>query len=175
MTLHFENHANIEFPFQAAALAGEVAGEVLRSEDWPAEAVISVLITDDEEIAEINRAHRNIDAPTDVLSFPMLSVEPGADISDLLKDPANLDPETGEPVLGDIVISGERAIRQAKEYGHTSRREFAFLIAHSVLHLLGYDHETERDAARMEKKQEAVLLKLGIPRVQETGKKGKKT
>ena len=101
---------------------------------------INVLITDDSGIHAINKASRNIDRPTDVLSFPMFQLEAGNPPSDLTEF---LDPETGMCPLGDMAISLERAIAQAKEYGHSVRREVGYLTIHSVLHLLGYDHLDE--------------------------------
>ena len=106
-------------------------------------------LTDNEGIHEINRMYRQIDAPTDVLSFPMLSYEQAGDFSALEEDyEDNFNPDTGEIMLGDIVISVDRVREQAAAYGHSERREFAFLIVHSMLHLFGYDHMTPEDAEK---------------------------
>ena len=127
--------------------------------DFPCE--IDVRITGDGGIRELNRELRQVDKPTDVLSFPALELRPGE-----LPDPAeDADPGTGLVPLGDMVISLERAAAQAKEYGHSNRRELAYLAVHSVLHLLGYDHLDEGPMKRqMREREEAVLAELGITR-----------
>lgn len=109
---------------------------------------INVTICDDEEIREINKEHRGIDRPTDVLSFPFF----------------DFDTPNQTVLLGDIIISRDTAYRQAKEYGHSPKREFCFLAAHSALHLLGYDHETDEERVVMEAKQRDILDNLGIKR-----------
>ena len=115
---------------------------------------VSVLITNDAEIRKINREYRNIDAPTDVLSFPMYELVPGK-----FKAPEAADSlESGVLLLGDIVISADRIREQARSYGHPIERETAYLTVHSVLHLLGYDHVDEAsDKRKMRAREEAVL------------------
>ena len=109
--------------------------------------------------------YRQIDAPTDVLSFPMLSYEQAGNFSALEEDyEDNFNPDTGEIMLGDIVISVDRVREQAAAYGHSERRECAFLIVHSMLHLFGYDHMTPEDAAVMEPKQRQILEEMNISR-----------
>ncbi len=126
----------------------------LEEEGIEEDAQVSVTLVDNEAIREINNEHRGIDKATDVLSFPL-----GDD------DSFDTDPETGAILLGDIVISLERAEEQAREYGHSYRREVAFLITHSLFHLLGYDHvDSEEDEKLMFGKQDKVLEKLGITR-----------
>jgi probable rRNA maturation factor len=126
---------------------------------------VNLTLTDNEGIHEINRMYRQIDAPTDVLSFPMLSYEQAGDFSALEEDyEDNFNPDTGEIMLGDIVISVDRVREQAAAYGHSERREFAFLIVHSMLHLFGYDHMTPEDAAVMEPKQRQILEEMNISR-----------
>ncbi|MBQ8171567.1 MAG: rRNA maturation RNase YbeY [Oscillospiraceae bacterium] len=126
----------------------------LEEEGIDDDAQVSVTLVDNESIREINREHRDIDKATDVLSFPL-----GDD------DSFDTDPETGAILLGDIVISLERADEQAKEFGHSFRREVAFLITHSLFHLLGYDHvDSDEDEKLMFGKQDKVLQKLGITR-----------
>ncbi len=123
------------------------------------ECDIAVTFTDNEGIREINKNYRGIDSETDVLSFPMLEYEkPGAIFA------SADDFEDGKLVLGDIVISVPKALSQAQEYGHSTEREFAFLAAHSALHLLGYDHMTEEDEKVMFDKQEKALSAIGIVR-----------
>ncbi len=119
---------------------------------------ISVLITDDATIHEINLEQRNIDRPTDVLSFPMFELQPG-------ELPDQADPGSGLIPLGDMVISLERATEQAEAFGHSVERELSYLTVHSILHLLGYDHLDEGEQkAQMRQREEAVLSTLGITR-----------
>ena len=126
--------------------------------DFPCE--VDVLLTNDSGIHAINREMRQVDRPTDVLSFPEFDLTPGE-----LPGPEDADPGIGLVPLGDMVISMERAAAQAKEYGHSNRRELAYLVVHSVLHLLGYDHLDEGpQKARMRAREEAILGELGIGR-----------
>jgi probable rRNA maturation factor len=111
---------------------------------------ISLLFVDNEEIREINNDTRKIDRETDVLSFPMLDYEEGKDGDEL--------------VLGDMVLSLERALEQSEEYGHSYEREVSYLVVHSILHLLGYDHMIEEDKKRMRQREEEILNKLEIRR-----------
>ena len=149
MSLNLEVEVDVPFTFDYEALAGEVVAFTI----------------DNEGIHEINRMYRQIDAPTDVLSFPMLSYEQAGDFSALEEDyEDNFNPDTGEIMLGDIVISVDRVREQAAAYGHSERREFAFLIVHSMLHLFGYDHMTPEDAAVMEPKQRQILEEMNISR-----------
>lgn len=112
----------------------------------------------------MNREHRGIDRPTDVLSFPMLDVRTPGDLSGVEEMPDAFDPESGELMLGDIVISKDKVIAQAEEYGHSLKREYAFLIAHSMLHLLGYDHMEDDERLLMEQRQREIMEKAKIPR-----------
>ncbi len=123
---------------------------------------VCVVVTDDENIHQLNLEHRGIDRPTDVLSFPMLELTPGQKIE---VSPLEIDASTGTVMLGDIVISADRAREQAQEYGHSEEREFAFLTAHGTLHLLGYDHEkSEEDEKLHFSRQEEILNGMGIGR-----------
>ena len=132
---------------------------------WAAEGmtlpcVVDVNLTDDAGIHEINREMRDVDRPTDVLSFPVFDLTPGE-----LPDEMDADPGTGLIPLGDMVISMERVAAQAKEFGHSNRRELCYLVVHSTLHLLGYDHLDEGpQKARMRAREEAILAELGITR-----------
>lgn len=127
---------------------------VLQAEGIDADCEINVLVTNDRGIHAINLASREIDRPTDVLSFPMFQLEPGNPPTDWKE---YLDPETGLCPLGDMCISLERAKAQAKEFGHTSRREIGYLTIHSVLHLLGYDHLDEGEQKKqMRAREEAI-------------------
>ena len=126
--------------------------------DFPCE--VDVLITHDAGIHAINREMRQVDRPTDVLSFPEFDLRPGE-----LPGAEDADPGTGLVPLGDMVISWEHVTAQAKEYGHSNRRELAYLVVHSVLHLLGYDHLDEGpQKAQMRAREEAILAELGVAR-----------
>ena len=144
----------IKIPTGIRMLVRRCCNAVLVNEQFKGSAEISVTIVDDEAIHELNKKHRNIDRSTDVLSFPL-----GVDgVYDLNND-------TGAQMLGDIVISIEHATKQAELYGHSLDREIAFLTVHSMLHLLGYDHEPGGlELVRMREKEEAVLTQLGLVR-----------
>ena len=165
MTFCVENETNQELPFDVEEIVNKVIEKALEQEKCPYEASVAVLLTDNEGIHVMNKEYRNIDRPTDILSFPNVDYEEPADFSgieDAIKD--YFDPETGELCLGDIVISIDKVYEQAREYGHAPLREFAFLVAHSILHLLGYDHMEAEEAKVMETKQEEILTSLGITR-----------
>ncbi len=160
-----ENETQASFDFDIEELGKSVAAAVLEMEKCEYEVEINLLITDDAGIHEINKEFRDIDRPTDVLSFPNVSYEEPGDFSVIEEQEVDLlDPDTGNISFGDIVINENRVREQAREYGHSEKREFAFLVAHSMLHLCGYDHMEEDEAAVMEKKQEEVLSFLGITR-----------
>ena len=131
---------------------------VLKKEGVPVKCEINVLVTDDKGIRTINRTARNIDKPTDVLSFPMFELAPG----ELPEDWTPFqDPDTGLVPLGDMCISLERAVAQAQEFGHTTRREVGYLTIHSMLHLLGYDHLDEGPQKRqMRAREEAIASEI---------------
>lgn len=164
MRIYLEDEGVLELPLNYLELADKVGEAVLDYEKCPYEAQVELLLTMNDEIREMNREFRQIDKATDVLSFPMIEFdEPGR--FDFLEEAEDcFEPETGELMLGNIVISKERVVSQAEEYGHSVKREYAFLIAHSMLHLLGYDHMEEDERAVMEEKQRTVLDSLGIKR-----------
>lgn len=142
------------------SLIKAVCEEVMKEEECDFDAQISLTLTDNENIAKINKEYRNIDAPTDVLSFPLLEFDENGQIIE-----NEFEYDEGLIMLGDIVISLERAKEQSEEFGHSFRREVAFLTAHSMLHLLGYDHVDDAEGEElMCQKQEAVLGRLGITR-----------
>jgi len=144
----------------AAELLEQVIPAVLAAEGVEVSCEVNVLFTDDEGIHAINLEQREVDRPTDVLSFPMFELEPGEKPGE-----EDADPATGLVPLGDMVISLERAREQAGEFGHSVEREIAYLAVHSVLHLLGYDHMDEGPMkARMREREEAILGSLGITR-----------
>ena len=165
MTFYVESETDKTLPFEAEEVAGKVIVEALDLENCPYEVSVNVLLTDDQGIHAMNKQYRGIDRPTDVLSFPNVDYENPSDFTGI-EDTAEdyFDPESGELCLGDIVISVDKVYAQAEEYGHTPRREYAFLIAHSMLHLLGYDHMEPDEAAVMEQKHEEILNRLGITR-----------
>lgn len=166
MTFYVENETEVSFPFDLETVVEEVAQAVLEGEKCPYEVQLNVLVTDNHGIREYNREHRGIDKETDVLSFPNLVFALQGVFEDINEeDEADyFDPETGELILGDIIISADKVKEQAQSYGHSLKREFAFLVAHSMYHLCGYDHVEETDAACMERKQEELLNMLGITR-----------
>lgn len=143
---------------QVSAVIKQCIHAVLKQENIQADCEVNVLVTNDAGIRAINQASRGIDKPTDVLSFPMFQLEAGnppADWSDYI------DPETGLCPLGDMAISLERAIAQAKEFGHTARREIGYLTIHSMLHLLGYDHLDEGvQKAQMRSREEQIAAQI---------------
>lgn len=170
MTSYVENETEVSFPFDVQELVGRIMEAVLQTENCPYEATVNLLITDDAGIREYNKNYRRTDRKTDVLSFPNISFGREGDFARAEEEPADcFDPDSGELILGDIILSAERVLSQAQEYGHSVLREFAFLTAHSMFHLCGYDHMEAREAAVMEEKQEAVLRELGITRDTESG------
>lgn len=165
MTSYVENETGKVFPFAIEEVFGKVAGAALAMEGCPYEACINLLLTDNEGIRIYNKQYRGIDKETDVLSFPNLDYEKAGDFSIAREGRADcFDLGNGELMLGDIVISVDKIEEQAWEYGHSELREFAFLVAHSMFHLCGYDHMTDSDASVMEQKQETVLQQLGFVR-----------
>lgn len=144
----------VKVPTGVRMLIRRCCNAVLVNEHFEGSAEISVRFVDDEIIHELNREYRHVDRSTDVLSFPL--GENGE---------YDINHDTGAKVLGDIVISMQHAVMQADLYGHSLQREIAFLTVHSMLHLLGYDHEAEGlERVRMREKEEAVLTQLGLKR-----------
>ena len=164
MSIDFSNEQEQTFDFDFLKVAEDVMETVLDQEGCPYESQVCLVLTDNETIHKTNLEYRQIDRATDVLSFPMVDFPAPADYSVLEDDDSCFDPESGELLLGDIMISAERAAAQAEEYGHSVKREFCFLVAHSMLHLLGYDHMTPEEAADMEARQAKALDELGITR-----------
>lgn len=165
MQLYLENETDTIFDFDTEKVALEVINKVLEVEKCPFDTEVNLLITDNEGIRTYNASMRDIDRPTDVLSFPGLFFDEPAKFFIQEEEKADYtNPENGCIVLGDIIISADKVISQADEYGHSTKREFAFLVAHSMYHLCGYDHMTPEEAAIMESKQEAILTLLQITR-----------
>ena len=142
----------VKIPTGLRMLVRRCCNAVLRMENFQGAAEVSVTFANNEQIHELNKMHRNVDAPTDVLSFPMS--EDGK---------YDIDPATNAKILGDIVISMEKAVEQAERFGHTLQREVGYLTAHSMLHLLGYDHEEPLEKVHMREKEELVMTQLGLP------------
>lgn len=164
MTLFFEEEGELKLDLPCKELAEKVINAALDYVNCPYEAEVNLLLTMNDEIQEMNQNFRNIDRPTDVLSFPMIDYEEAGNF-DFLEDVMDaFHPESGELMLGDIVISKEKVISQAEEYGHSIEREYAFLIAHSMLHLFGYDHMEDNERIEMEQKQKEILEILEIVR-----------
>lgn len=165
MSFYLEEEVEVNFDFDYKELAKKVIEFSFDYVSFPYEAEVNLTLTDNIGIHEINKEFRGIDRPTDVLSFPMLSYQtPG--VFDFLDEENNDDfnPDTGEALLGDIIISVDKVIEQAENYGHSVEREYAFLITHSMLHLFGYDHMEESEASIMEEKQRDMLQKMNILR-----------
>ena len=146
------NQKAVKIPTGLRMLIRRCCNAVLQSENFEGSAEISVTFVDNEEIRKLNSQYRNKDTATDVLSFPM--GENGV---------YDVNMETGAKILGDVVLSMEKAIEQSKAYGHSLQREVAYLTAHSVLHLLGYDHIESMDRVRMREKEELIMTELGLP------------
>ena len=155
MTLLIDNRTNFELTDEIKETLEKVCLKSLQYEEFNEDCEISLSIVTNDEIHDINKQFRNIDSPTDVLSFPQLTFEEGeeADVN-----------ENGEIVLGDIIISIDRAKEQAEEYGHSLKREMAFLSVHSMLHLMGYDHMVPEEEEDMFRRQKEILIEAGIPR-----------
>lgn len=169
MTINIEYETELPLNLDYKDIIERVVNQATDYEACPYEAEVNVILTDNESIHQINREYREVDRPTDVLSFPMINYDKPADFEDLEEDmdenPEDyFNPDTGELLLGDIIISVEKVEEQALKYGHTQERELAFLVAHSMMHLFGYDHMEPEEAKVMEAKQNEVLEQLGITR-----------
>ena len=170
MQIHIENeYTGPDFSevlyFDCEKTAASVISQVLANDGCPYDAEVNILFTGEEEIREINADTRGMDRATDVLSFPMHEYETPGGFDEL--DPMSFDdfdPDSGNLLLGDIVLCIPRVKSQAEEYGHSTLREFAFLIAHSALHLIGYDHMEPEEEQEMQEKQKEALDALGITR-----------
>ncbi len=152
---------NIEITEQLKNLVEQCVLKTLEAEGIDVPIEISILLVDNKKIRELNRQYRGKDASTDVLSFPMLEFEDG-DKNKILSQ--EIDRDSNAVILGDIVLSMEKAGEQAEEYGHGLFREIGFLIVHSLLHLLGYDHENHEDTTIMRKQEKELMNILGLPR-----------
>ena len=134
-------------------IAQRAVDAAFEKEDFPYGYEVSITLVDNDTIAALNREYRGVDAATDVLSFAMMEGEEFLDFN-----------EDDEAIMGDIIISMEKVLEQAKEYGHSIEREFAFLVVHGTLHLLGYTHDGQQDTKRMRQREEEILEGLGLTR-----------
>lgn len=165
MTFYVENETTCSFPFSVEDIVNLVCEAVLEEEGCPYEAQVTVVLTDNAGIRELNRKTRGIDRETDVLSFPNVDfTEAGLFEIEEDREADYFDPDSGELILGDIMISADKVSEQAESCGHSLKRELAFLVAHSMLHLCGYDHMEDSERLRMENRQEEILTRLGITR-----------
>lgn len=165
MTILLENETELNIGIDYEEIAKRVILAALDYVNCPYECQVNILLTDNVGIQETNCRMRKIDAPTDVLSFPMIEFEQEGDFSIVESDVSSyFDAASGELLLGDIMISLEKVVEQAKRFCHGIKREYAFLIAHSMLHLSGYDHVIDSERNRMEKMQEEILQNIGYTR-----------
>lgn len=157
LKIYYANEQKIvKIPLSLRNLINRVVKATLENENFKKDAEVSVSFVDNETIHKLNLEYRGKDKPTDVLSFPMTDGD---------EENSDIDLSTGAVMLGDIIISAEKAMEQANEYGHGIEREICFLAVHSTLHLLGYDHETSEDDEKyMNQTQESILQKIGLTR-----------
>lgn len=165
MTIYFEDEAMLSFDFDPERQLGQIIPYVRDHVNCPYELEVNVTMVDKTAIQEVNARFRDLCRPTDVLSFPMAEYDKPADFDGpAFLGSRTVDPDTGELVLGDMMLCSEIIKEQAKEYGHSEIREFSFLVVHSMLHLFGYDHILERDRIEMEEEQKTIMNALGIRR-----------
>ena len=166
MNLVIEKETDDSFDFDYEEAAKSIIDQALDYLNCPYEVQLNLTLTDNEGIHAINKEYRQIDKPTDVLSFPLVDYPEPNVFPESIEDDAEdyFDLDTGELMLGDIIISVEKCKEQAKEYGHSELREYSFLIVHSMLHRFGYDHMEDDERAVMEEKQREILDKAGITR-----------
>ena len=165
MTILLENETELNIGIDYEEIAGHVITAALDYVSCPYECQVNILLTDNNGIQVMNKQMRNIDAPTDVLSFPGIEFKKEGDFSIIEENEVSyFDAASGELLLGDIMISLEKVKEQAKQFNHSVKREYAFLIAHSMLHLSGYDHMIDSERIRMERMQEEILQSIGYTR-----------
>lgn len=168
MSTFIENETNNELPAGYISIVNDIIDASIDFIKCPYECELNVIFTDNNGIKAINKDYRDIDSPTDVLSFPLLEYASPGDFSMLEEEAIDcFNHDTGELMLGDIILNIDRIVQQASEYGHTRRRELAFLTAHSMLHLFGYDHIEDDERMAMEELQEQILTMKGYTRENE--------
>ena len=160
--ISYESEKKLDIPYEE--IVNKMVVSALDFENCPYEAEVSVTFVDDEGIRKINSEYRGIDKSTDVLSFPFNEFEIPGNFYDIEESVDAFNPETGELLLGDIILSTDHITEQAIEYGHSETRELAFLVVHSMLHLMGYDHMVDEDRVIMEERQRKILELEGISR-----------
>ena len=165
MTVNIDYEASKKLTLPWEEIIRSVVEGSLDFEECPYEAEVNVVLTDNAGIRQVNKEYRDTDRPTDVLSFPMFEFGIPSDFQGVEEAFADcFNPETGELMLGDIMISVDKVEEQAEKYGHSLERELAFLTAHSMLHLCGYDHVEEEERLVMEEKQRQILAHMGYRR-----------
>lgn len=166
MTLIIQDENVPEFDFDIIETAESTVKKTLLIAGFDMEAEVSLSFVSSEEIRELNKDYRGVDSVTDVLSFPLVGFDHSRPFAEFISENEtdSINPDTGEVVLGDIVLCEEKVRSQAKDYGHSEKREFAFLICHSTLHLLGYDHIVDEERLVMEEMQKKVMEALSINR-----------
>ena len=164
MTILLEKETDISLSLAYEQIATEVVQAALDYVKCPYECEVNILLTDNAGSQRTNKDMRGIDAPTDVLSFPMIDFVEEGDFSVAEDDISLFNAATGELLIGDIMISLDKVKEQAEQFNHSLRREYAFLIAHSMLHLSGYDHMEEDERLHMEEMQDAILQTIGYTR-----------
>ena len=160
--ISYESEKKLDIPYEE--IVNKMVVSALDFENCPYEAEVSVTFVDDEGIRKINSEYRGIDKSTDVLSFPFNEFEIPGNFDNIEESVDAFNPETGELLLGDIILSTDHITEQAIEYGHSETRELAFLVVHSMLHLMGYDHMVDEDRVIMEERQRKILELEGISR-----------
>lgn len=165
MSVFFENELDTEIPDGYREIAEDIIAASLSYLNCPYDCEVNVIFTNHEGIRTMNREFRGIDKPTDVLSFPLIEYETPGEFAFCEDHPLDyFNPNSGELMFGDIVLNVDRIAEQAEEYGHSRRRELAFLTAHSMLHLAGFDHVDDSERLQMERIQEDILTKKGYTR-----------
>ena len=164
MTIDIAYETDKQLDIEYESIIEKVVLEAVEYEKCPYECEVNVVLTDNAEIHQVNKEFREIDRPTDVLSFPMVQYEVPSDFSNVEEMEDCFNPETGELLLGDILISVEKVKEQASTYGHSEERELGFLVAHSMLHLFGYDHMEDEERSLMEMRQSEILSNIGLTR-----------
>ena len=166
MTLIMPDDNVPEFDFDIFTTAENTVRKTLSIAGFDREAEVSLSFVTKDEIKELNRNYRGVDSVTDVLSFPLIDFGPSRDYAKILSlnETDSVNPDTGEVMLGDIVVCEEKIVSQAKEYGHSVKREFAFLLCHSTLHLIGFDHIKDDERKEMEAMQKKIMEELSITR-----------
>ena len=165
MSVFFENELDTEIPAHYQDIVEDIIEASLDFLKCPYECEVNVIFTDHAGIQAINKEYRDIDAPTDVLSFPMIEYEVPGEFDFCENSPLDyFNQDTGELMLGDIIISMDRVYEQAESYNHSNTRELAFLVAHSMLHLCGYDHMVDEERLVMEDRQRQILDTRGYTR-----------